>query len=55
VLGQNYSNGSVLSVDMDVVVVMEAYLPVVLLCIAQSKSNFIYELCVCASVGNKVL
>ena len=26
VLGQNYSNGSIVSVDMDVVVVMSAYL-----------------------------
>jgi hypothetical protein len=38
VLGQNYSNGSIVSVDMDVVGVMAAYLylPVVLVCTAQS-------------------
>ena len=29
VLGSNYSNGSIVSVDMDVVGVMAAYLPVV--------------------------
>ena len=34
VLGQNYSNGSISSVDMDVVGVMAAYLPVVRVCTA---------------------
>jgi hypothetical protein len=32
VLGQNYSNGSILSVDMDVVGITAAYLPVVCVC-----------------------
>ena len=36
-LGQNYSNGSIVSVDMDVVGVTAAYLPVVRVCTAQSR------------------
>ena len=31
-LGQNYSNGSILSLDMDVVGITAAYLPVVCVC-----------------------
>ena len=42
-LAKNYSNGSVVSVDMDVVGVMAAYLPVVLVCTALSREG----LCVC--------
>jgi len=34
VLGYNYSNGSIVSVDMDVVSVMAAYLPMVHVCTA---------------------
>jgi len=37
VLGQNYTNGSIVSVDMDVVGVMAAYLPLVRVCTAQSR------------------
>jgi len=37
VLGQNYSNGSIMSVDMDVVGVMATYLPVVRVCTAHSR------------------
>jgi len=33
----NYSNGSISSVDVDVVGVMEAYSPVVRVCTAQSR------------------
>ena len=36
-LGKNYSNGSIVSHDMDVVGVMAAYLPVVCVCTAQSR------------------
>jgi len=32
VLGKNYSNGSTVSVDMDLVGIMAAYLPVVRVC-----------------------
>ena len=45
-LAKNYSNGSIVSVGMDVVGVMAAYLPV--FC---NNSNCIYELYICASVG----
>ena len=45
-LGSNYSNGSIVSVDMDVVGVMAAYLPVVRVCTAQS----IEALCVYCTV-----
>jgi hypothetical protein len=41
VLGLNYSNGSIVSVDMDVVGVMAAYLPVVRACVC---------VCVCVRV-----
>jgi len=41
VLGQNYSNGSIVSVDMDVVGVMTVYLPVVRVCTAQSRAALI--------------
>ena len=37
VLGQNYSNGSVVSVDMDVDGVMAEYLPVVRVCSTLSR------------------
>ena len=37
VFGKNYSNGSFVSVDMDVVGVMATYLPVVRVCTAQSR------------------
>jgi len=37
VLGRNYSNDSIVSVDMDVVGVMAAYLPMVRVCTALSK------------------
>jgi len=37
VLGCNYSNDSIVSVDMDVVGVMAACLPVVRVCTAQSR------------------
>ena len=37
VLGKNYSNGSILSFDMDAVGVMTAYLPVVRVCTALSR------------------
>jgi hypothetical protein len=33
VLGKNYSKGSIVSVDMDVVGVMAAYFPVVCVCV----------------------
>ena len=36
-LAKNYSNGSIVSVDMDVVGVMAAYLPVVRVCTALSR------------------
>ena len=36
-LSQNYSNGSIVSVDMDVVGVMAAYLPVARVCSALSR------------------
>jgi len=36
-LAKNYSNGSVSSVDMDVVGVTAAYLPVVRVCTAQCR------------------
>ena len=36
-LGKNYSNGSIVSVDMDVVGIMAAYLPVVRACTAQYR------------------
>ena len=35
--GYNYSNGSIMSVDTDVVDVMAAYLPVVRACTAQCR------------------
>ena len=38
-LDQIYSNGSIVSVDMDVVGVMAAYLPVVRVCTAQCLSR----------------
>jgi len=36
-LAKNYSNGSIVSVDMDVVVVMVAHLPVVRVCTVYRK------------------
>ena len=45
-LGYNYSNGSILSVDTDVIVVMAAYLPAVRVCTAQSRET----LCVYCTV-----
>ena len=36
-LGLNYSNGFIVSVDMDLVGVMAAYLPVVRVCTAQCR------------------
>jgi len=39
VLGKIYSNGSIVSVDMDVVGVMVPYLHVVLVCTAQSTEE----------------
>jgi len=44
VLGLNYSNGSISSVDMDGVGVMAAYLTVVRVCTAQSResTNYIF-------------
>jgi len=37
VTGYIYSNGSIMSVDMDVVGVMAVYLPVVRVCTGQSR------------------
>ena len=45
-LDYNYSNGSIVSVDMDVVGIMAAYLPVVRVCTAQSRE----ALCVYCTV-----
>ena len=39
VLGKNYSNGSILSVHMDVVDIMAAYLHVVRVCTVQSRET----------------
>jgi len=36
-LAKNYSNGSILSIDMDIVSVLAAYLPVVCVYVAQSR------------------
>ena len=41
-LGYNYSNGSIVSVDMDVVGVMAAYFPVVRVCTALSRIIHIF-------------
>jgi len=43
--GKNYGNGSISSVDMDVVGVMAAYLPVVSVCVLHSLER--HYLCVC--------
>ena len=55
VLGYNYSNGSISSVDMDVVGVMAAYLPVVRVCTAQFREALcvycsVESACVCCTV-----
>ena len=45
-LGKNYSNGSIVSIDTGVVGVTAAYLPVVRVCTAQSRE----ALCVYCTV-----
>ena len=52
VLGQNYSNGSIVSVDMDVVGVMAAYLPMVRVCTAQCR---VALECVCTAQSREAL
>ena len=50
-LGYNYSNGSIVSVDMDVVGVMAAYLPVVCVFTALSRE----ALCLCTALSREGL
>ena len=50
-LGYNYSNGSIVSVDMDVVGVMAAYLPVVRVGVLHSLERH----CVCTAQCREAL
>ena len=59
-LGENYSNGSIVSVEMDVVGVMAAYLPVVRVCSALSREvvcvlHFLERDCVCTALSREAL
>jgi len=47
VLGKNYSNGSIVSIDTGVVGVTAAYLPVVGVCTAQCREALCVCVCVC--------
>ena len=50
-LVRNYRNGSIVSVDMDVVGVMAAYLPVVCVCVLHSLERH----CVCTAQSREAL
>ena len=52
-LDYNYSNGSIVSVDMDVVGIMAAYLPVVRVCVCVLHS--VERHCVCTAQCREVL